>query len=179
MIPTRHNYINDFGQPIYMIDGAAHGSRTAADIELLVVHHTAGTDSRLYLRKNALQSSTTYLIGAYEDTGYKPRVYKYMSETFAAPYTQGFGSIAEDDTPLEINKAAIAIEVEGGVKQKDGTLFLEGVITESAILAASIIKYWRDRGIDLLLVGHKHIDERKQDPAFPWSAFCKEVYTRI
>lgn len=172
-------YTNDTGQAVYWIDGAAHGTRTAADLELLVIHHTAGVDSRLYLANNPLKSSTTYLVGAYADTGWQPRVYKYMSETFAAPYTQGFGSIGDEDTPLEINAAAIAIEVEGGVKQPDGTLFLEGVVEESAKLAASILRYWASRGVHLLLLGHKHIDPRKHDPSFLWTPFCQSVYRQV
>lgn len=179
MIPTIARYINDAGQAVYWIDGAAKGKRTADQLKYCFVHHTGGVDSRLYLQKNALSSSTTYLVGAYADTDWQPRVYKYMSETFDAPYTQGFAKIAEDDTGIEINRASVAIEIEGGVTQADGTLFLQGVIEQSAILAATILRYWASRGVHLLLLGHKHADSRKSDPAFPWTQFAKAVYTRI
>lgn len=176
IIPTQARYTNDAGQAVYWIDGAAKGTRIASDIEHLFIHHTGGVDSRKYLWRNELNSSSTYLVGAYEDTGWVPRVYKYMSETTDAPYTQGFGSIAEDDTPREINASGISIEVEGGINQGNGLLFRDGVMEETAKLSASIIRYWESKGIELLLIGHKHVDPRKNDPKWNWNRFCKLTY---
>ncbi len=170
ILPTKPTYTNDAGQPIFWIDGAAKGTRTAADLRLLVIHHTAGTDSRAYLANNPLKSSSTYVVGNYPDCGL--RVYKYMSETSAAPYTQGFGSISTLDTGEEINRASISIETEGPP-------FDPQVVDATATLAASILRYWAKQGRELLLIGHKHIDARKQDPAFSWQEFCKRVYALI
>lgn len=175
IIPTTKHHVNDASQPIFWIEGAARGNRTPDDLRLLVIHHTAGTDSRSYLARNALNSSTTYLVGSYPDAG-GVRVYKYMSESSSAPFTQGFGSIG---SVANINRSSIAIECEGGVPQSNGELFLPDVVEQSAILAASILRYWSARGIDLLLVAHKHVDKRKSDPAFDWSDFCKLVYAAV
>ncbi len=174
ILPTKPTYTNDAGQPIFWIDGAAKGTRTAADLRLLVIHHTAGTDSRAYLASNPINSSSTYLLGNYPDCGL--RVYKYMSEAHAAPYTQGFGSISTLDTAEEINKASISIEVEYdpaiGVVDPDA-------FDATATLAASILRYWAKQGRELLLIGHRHLDARKSDPAFSWQEFCKLVYSRV
>ncbi len=169
-LPTEHLYTNSAGQKVYWIDTAAKGKRSAADLRLLVIHHTAGTDSRAYLAENPLKSSSTYLVGKYPDCGL--RVYKYMTEGTSAPYTQGFGSISTLDTAEEINRASISIEIEGPPIDPQ-------VVDASALLAASIIRYWAEQGRDLLLIGHRHIDSRKSDPAFSWTDFCKLVYSNV
>ncbi len=166
-LPTEPLYSNSAGQKIYWINECAKGTRTPADLRLLVAHHTGGTDSRLYLARNALKSSSTYLVGKYPDCGL--RIYKYMSEGNAAPYTQGYGSISTLDTALEINKSAISIEMEGPPIDPD-------VLDASAKLTASILRYWDEQGRDLLLIGHKHLDARKKDPDWNWNDFCKRVY---
>lgn len=171
ILPTQPAYTNDANQKIFWIEGAPHGSRTASDLRLLVIHHTAGTDSREYLWSNPLKSSSTYLVGKYPDTGL--RVYKYMSETTAAPYTQGFGSIGPLDTANEVNRASISIETE--FNPKLGPVDPD-VFDATAKLAASILRYWSSKNIDLVLIAHKHIDSRKQDPAWDWGDFCKRTY---
>lgn len=177
---TEPIYTNILGQPVYWIDGAASGNRTDADVLLLVMHHTVGTDSREYLADNPLKSSATYLVGAYPDTDNKPRIYKYMSERTAAPYTQGFGSLG--GLAKGPNVAAISIEVEGlgGV-----TPFREDVLDASAKLAASIIKDWHDtRHRNLLLIGHDHLDSyfrkgRHNDPHWDHTRFNQKVYAFV
>lgn len=171
IVPDQPRYTNDAGQPIYWIDGAAHGTRTERDLRLLVIHHTAGTDSREYLQNNSKKSSSTYLVGEYPDAD-GVRVYKYMSETTAAPYTQGFGTIGPLSNGAKVNRAAISIEMEGPP-------LTPGVIQETAKLAASILRYWSAKGVDLVLIGHKHIDGRKHDPALDWGDFCKLVYSHV
>lgn len=179
-IPTEPIYTNNQGQPIYWIDGAAHGDRTEADVLLLVMHHTVGVDSRAYLADNPLKSSATYLVGAYPDTGNAPRIYKYMSERTDIPYTQGFGSLG--GLKAGPNSAAISIEVEG---LGGATPFREDVLTAAAKLAASIIKDWHDtRQRNLLLIGHDHLDNyyrkgRHDDPHWDHTRFNQQVYAFV
>jgi hypothetical protein len=174
VLPTKPSYTNDAGQAVYWIEGAARGSRGPAEIELLVVHHTAGRDSREYLAQNPVNSSSTYLIGEYPDLGGAVRVYKYMSEATAAPYTQGFGSLGgyplRPEIPHDnINRRCVSIEIEGPpISAK--------LQQEAAKLAGSILRYWRGQGRHLLLVGHKHIDDRKIDPDLNWGQFVAQVY---
>lgn len=176
-IPTDPLYKNILAQDIYWIDGAASGTRTEADTLLLVMHHTAGVDSRRYLADNPLDSSATYLVGAYVDTGNAPRIYKYMSERTDAPYTQGFGSLG--GLKRGPNAAAISIEVEG---MGGAAPFREDVLAAAAKLAASIIKDWHDaRDRNLLLIGHDHLDsyyrkDRHDDPHWDHTRFTQQVY---
>lgn len=173
-IGTTPMYTNILGQAVYWIDGAPHGDRTDADVLLLMMHHTAGTDSRRWLGGQAPDPvSVTYLVGAYADTGQQPRIYKYMSERTATPYTQGFGSLG--GLPGGLNTACISIEVEGPP-------FLQPVLDCAAKLAASIIKDWHDaRGRNLLLLGHDHTDnyyrkDRHTDPWWDHTRFNQMVY---
>jgi hypothetical protein len=176
-IGTTPIYTNILGQPVYWIDGAAHGSRTEADVLLLVLHHTAGTDSRTYLADNPNNASATYLVGAYPDTANAPRVYKYMSERTATPYTQGFGSLG--GLRYGPNSAAISIEVEG---LGGGSPFRPDVLTAAAKLGASIVKDWHDsRQRNLLVIGHDHLDsyyrkDRHNDPHWDWTRVIQQLY---
>jgi N-acetyl-anhydromuramyl-L-alanine amidase AmpD len=179
-LPTKPLYTNLLGQPVFWIGGAASGDRTENDVLLLVMHHTVGVDSREYLADNPLNSSATYLVGSYADTGDKPRIYKYMSARTAIPYTQGFGSLG--GVARGPNPAAISIEVEG---MGGATPFRDDVLTAAAKLAASIIKDWHDaRGRNLLLIGHDHLDsyyrkDRHDDPHFDWTRFTQQVYSFV
>lgn len=168
--PNDPIYINDAQQPIFWLDGANVGERMGRTPRYLVIHHTAGTDSRAYLQKNNRGVSCHYLVGLYGDASINPRVYKFASETTKITYTQGFSSIGPVNDP---NPWAISIEMEGPPIN-------DNVIDETATLAASIIRYWRQKSVELLLVGHKHIDRTgKVDPALDWCAFCKTVYSRM
>jgi N-acetyl-anhydromuramyl-L-alanine amidase AmpD len=168
-LPTAPTYVNDAGQPVYMLEATHKRKRLkAGDVRVLVIHHSGGRDSRLYLAEppDGRIVSSHYLVGAYPDTD-GPRVYKYASETHDCTYTQGFGVMG--GMTQSINDVAISIEVEGPP-------FDAAVLTEAAALARSILDYWREMGPDLVMVGHKHIDSRKPDPSFLWLDFCKMVY---
>lgn len=180
IIPTQPSYVNLLGQEVYFIDGANHGTRTEDDVRVLMLHHTAGVDSRVYLAQNALGVSASYCVGAYPDTGDKPRVYKYLSERTDIPYTQGYGKLG--GLPQNLNTHSISIEVEGlgGV-----TPFREDVLTAAAKLAASIIKDWHDaRGVNLVLLGHVHTDDyyrvgKHTDPHWDHTRFNQQVYAFV
>lgn len=172
-IPTEHSYVNLLGQEVYFIEGANFGTRTEQEALVLMLHHTQGTDSRRYLASNPLKVSATYCIGQYPDTGNVPRIYKYMSERTAVPYTQGHGDLG--GLPKNLNIHSISIEVEGPP-------FSDELLSAAAKLAASIIKDWHDaRGRNLVLLGHDHTDDyyrngRHTDPHFDWSRFAQQVY---
>jgi N-acetyl-anhydromuramyl-L-alanine amidase AmpD len=165
--PSTPLYTNTHRQPIYWIDGANVGSREGILPDFLVMHHTAGTDSRKYLWKNPKGVSTHYLIGIYPDAGPVPRIYKYATEGSQFTFTQGFSRIGPDEDP---NNRCISIEMEGPPVH-------QFVIDEAAKLAGSILRYWANKGRHLLLIGHRHIDlNGKLDPAVDWSHFCQRVY---
>ena len=167
---SRHAYTNDRGQEIWWIAGANVATRYPHTPRYLVMHHTAGTDSRDYLHQNDRGVSCHYLVGQYDDVGINPRVHKYAGEASQITHTQFFSTIGVIQNP---NPWAISIEMEGPPIDSN-------VQDEAATLAASIMRYWRGRGIDLLLLGHKHIDRQgKVDPALDWGAFCKTVYGRL
>ncbi len=169
-IPTTPAYQNDAGQDIYFIGGANHSPRGTNPLRYLVLHHTAGTDSRAYLRENALGVSCHYLIGLYPNAGINPRIYKFASESTQQTYTQGYSTIG---TTSNMNPFSVSIEIEGPPIDSN-------VLDEAATLAASILRYWYERGVDLLLIGHKHVDRQsKIDPATPWTALCKTIYGRV
>lgn len=170
-------YRNNLGQAIFWIDGAPCGNRSEADVLLLVLHHTEGTDSRGWLGGNAPKPvSATYLVGAYPDTQNLPRIYKYMSEREKVPYTQGLGSLG--GLPHNPNLHAISIEVEGPP-------FDERVLAAAATLAASIVIDWHNaRNRNLLIIGHDHLDDwdrkgRHTDPHWDWSDFLADVYIQM
>lgn len=172
-IETTPAYVNLLAQPVYMIRGAPIVPRTERDVLVLMLHHTAGTDSRRYLASNDRGVSSTYLVGAYPDTGNAPRVYKYFSETLAAPQAQGYGILG--GLPHNLNIHAISIEVEGPP-------FTDDLLAAAAKCAASIVKDWHDRvGRNLVVLGHDHTDDwhrpgRHTDPSFDWSRFLQQVY---
>jgi N-acetyl-anhydromuramyl-L-alanine amidase AmpD len=179
-IGTTPIYTNLLGQEVYWIDDANAGTRTEGETLVLMLHHTAGKDSRAYLANNPLGVSATYLVGAYADTGNVPRVYKYMSERTAVPYTQGFGSLG--GLPKNLNQHSISIEVEG---LGGATPFREDVLAAAAKLAASIIKDWHDaRHRNLVLLGHDHTDAyyrngRHNDPHWDHTRFNQQVYAFV
>lgn len=172
-IGTTPIYSNILGQPVYWIDGSAQGTRAESDALVLMMHHTAGRDSRRYLADNPLGVSATYLVGAYADTGNAPRIYKYMSERTAVPYTQGYGKLG--GLPRNLNQHSISIEVEGPP-------FSDALLAAAAKLAGSILKDWHDaRGYNLVLLGHDHTDDyyrrdRHTDPHYDWTRFAQQVY---
>lgn len=180
IIETTPAYTNLTGQLVYMIRGAPVVPRTERDVLVLEMHHTAGVDSRRYLADNPRGVSTTYLTGAYVDTGNVPRVYKYFSETTAAPQAQGAGELG--GLPHNLNTHAISIEVEA---LGSGVPFRADVLDCAAKLAASIIKDWHDRvGRNLVLLGHDHTDpwnrpNRHNDPHFDWTRFAQMVYAFV
>lgn len=169
VLPTQPLYTNDAGMPIFWIDGANVAPRpTGMRPRFLVIHHTAGSDSRKYLWKNPRGVSTHYLLGIYADAGPAPRTYKFASESSKQTFTQGYSSIGIIDNP---NPMSISIEIEGPPLAHD-------VIGEAARLAGAIRRYWSEHGVDLLLIGHKHIDTQgKTDPQLNWDAFCEQVYS--
>ncbi len=170
-LPTEPDYINAAGQPIYRLGAVHKDSRTVpGDIQLLVVHHTAGRDSRRYLVEptDGRQVSTHYLVGAYPDTREQPRIYKYGSEEHDAMYTQGNGRIGRL-AGRNPNDVAIAFEIEGPP-------FKSGVIEAAATLARVVLDYWNAKGKDPLLIRHLDLDPAKRDPAFDWLRFCRLVY---
>jgi N-acetyl-anhydromuramyl-L-alanine amidase AmpD len=179
-IETTPAYQNLLGQNVYMIRGAPVVPRTEKDVLVLMLHHTAGTDSRSYGADNPRGVSYTYLTGAYPDTGNVPRVYKYFSETNAAPQAQGGGKLG--GLPYNLNTHSITIEVEG---LGGAVPFRADVLDCAAKLAASIIKDWHDRvGRNLVLLGHDHTDlwtrpGRHSDPHFDWSRFAQQVYAFV
>ena len=170
-LPTSPAYVNDAGQPVYLITGANKAPRgPGVKPKFMVIHHTAGSDSRKYLWQNERGVSTHYLLGVYPDAGITPRVYKYASETLEQTFTQGFSTIGTDTNP---NPESISLELEGPPIQPQ-------VRVEAAKLVASILRYWAGRGVSLLLIGHKHIDTQgKQDPDLPWTAWCSDVYRQV
>jgi len=185
-IGTSPIYTNNLSQPIYWINGAPHGTRNEDDTYLLCLHHTQGSDSRLWLGGDAPNAvSSTYIVGAYPDTNYRPRVYKYMSERTDVPYTQGQGSIG--GLKPNINSHCISVEVEGpGAITESAPLgFSPDLLAAVATLCASIISDWHNaRGRSLLVIGHDHVDDyrrsgRHTDPHFDWSRVLQMIYTRL
>lgn len=173
MIPDEPRYTNLVGQPIYYVDAVHKAKRRhSGDVRVLCIHHTAGRDSRLFLLDpflvdpKASPVSAHYLIGQYEDTGSRPRIYKYASETKEQTYTQGFGILGGMS---QLNQIAVSFEIEGPP-------FSVELLTEAAVLVASVRQYWVDAGKDPLIIGHKHVDSRKNDPAFNWDQFMRWVY---
>lgn len=171
VLPTSPGYMNDLGQPIYLLQATSLGKRPAGVApRFLILHHTAGRDSREYLWDNELGVSTHYLIGTYPDTALMPRIYKFGSETNDVAYTQAFSSIGLLRDP---NNFCISIELEGPP-------IAPAVIETGATLAASIISYWSARDVDLVLLRHRDIDrQNKIDPTLGWTAFCREVYRQV
>lgn len=170
-------YQNNLGQFVYWIDGAPSGKRTEDQALLLVLHHTAGSDSRAWLAgASPSPVSATYLVGAYPDTGNKPRIYKYMSERTGVPFTQGYGVLGGLPT-VNPNMHAISIEIEGPP-------FRDDVLAAAATLAAAIVVDWHEaRNKNLLIIGHDHLDDwdrpdRHTDPHFDWSEFLADVYAQ-
>jgi hypothetical protein len=163
-IPALPTFMQD-GLPVYFIPGDDTAPRPVKDdVRLLVIHHSAGSDSRAYLRDNP-NVGCHYLVGAYPDTLWIPRIYKYASEANAVTYTQGYGSIGGyDGNPNDI---AASIEVEGGPD------FRDGVIDLAARLARTIL----NRRRNALMLRHLDIDDRKIDPSFDWLAWCYKVYS--
>lgn len=172
-IPTVPSYVNLLGQDVYFIDGANFGTRVEKDCLVLMLHHTAGKDSRRYLANNPLGVSATYCVGSYPDTDNKPRVYKYMSERTGVPYTQGFGKLG--GLRANLNQHSISIEVEGPP-------FSDELLSAAAKLAASILKDWHDnRQRCLVVLGHDHTDDyfradRHTDPHWDHTRFLQQVY---
>lgn len=167
VMPSIPSYMNSAGQAIYWIAGANIGKRGVELPKYLVLHHTAGTDSRAYLQKNKLGVSAHYLCGSYPDTGPNPVVLKYAGETDDVTYTQGYSTIGTVNDP---NPWCISIELEGPPIDP-------AVQQAGADLAGAILRYWSDRGVDLLLLRHKDIDRQgKIDPTLDWTWFCRRAY---
>jgi len=165
---ARYSYTNALGQDVYYVAGAnVYPAPVGLLKRFLVIHHTAGTDSRAYLKRNPKRVSTHYLIGNYDD-GRARRVYKYASEVRECTHTQGFGTIG-GYTAGNINDVCISIEIEG--PPIDDPLMLA-----AADLARSIIDTWRGLGVELLMLRHKDIDTQKSDPALQWNNFCQLTY---
>jgi hypothetical protein len=185
-IGTEPIYTNSLGQPIYWIDGAPQGSRTENQTYLLVLHHTAGSDSRRWLAGDAPNTvSATYLVGAYADTQYRPRIYKYMSERTKVPYTQGFGSIGGLRPAMNTHCISIEVEGPGPITEANPLGFSSDLLGTTATLAASILADWHNtRGRSLLVVGHDHIDRydrkgRHTDPHYDWTKMLQMIYSRL
>jgi N-acetyl-anhydromuramyl-L-alanine amidase AmpD len=164
-IPTTPLF-SDGGVPIYFIEGVAWSSArpTPGDVRALVFHHTGGVDSRLYLRKphDGRKVSTHYLIGAYADTGWQPRVYKYMTEGSRSAWTQGGGVLGGH--PGNPNDYSVSFEIEGPP-------FRDDVLD----LAAALVRVVWNRYPSALVCRHLDIDDNKHDPAFPWLPFMRMV----
>src|SRR3712207_6509410 len=167
-IPTSPLYTNASGQDIYWIEGANAPKRSQpGGVELLVIHDTAGSDSRDYLRSNARRVSATYLVGTYRDTN-GPRIYKYMSEANNAPQTQG-PALVGGIRASNCNEVSVSIEIEEASLDKP-------TIATAALLAAEILRGWRERGRYLVMVPHHIIQGDKSDPRLDWHAWCEQVY---
>lgn len=179
-IETTPAYQNLLAQDVYMIRGAPIVQRSEKDVLVLMLHHTAGVDSRKYLASNALNVSSTYLVGAYADTGNAPRIYKYFPETTAAPQAQGYGVLG--GLPHNLNIHAITLEIEG---MGGNTPFRDDVLDCAAKLAASILKDWHDRvGRNLVVLGHDHTDAftrqgRHTDPHWDHLRFNQKMYAYV
>lgn len=172
IFPTSPAYINNAGQAIFLLPAVHKSPRAVSgDVRLLVIHHTGGTDSRLYLADpgDGREVSSHYLVGDYANVGV--RIYKYGSETTDAMWTQGGGRLGGLQG-MNPNQVAISIEIEGPPVKP-------AVFDAAALLAASIIRYWRKQGRELLLIRHRDIDPNKRDPDLDWTAFCQSVYTRL
>jgi N-acetyl-anhydromuramyl-L-alanine amidase AmpD len=158
----------DGGIPIYWIDGVVHydARPTPGDIRVIVAHHTGGSDSRLYLRKpnDGRKVSTHYLAGAYADTGWQARMYKYMTEGSKRAWTQGGGWLGGH--PGNPNSYCVSVEIEGPP-------FRDDVLA----LAAKMTRVILNRYPNALLIRHLDMDDAKHDPAFPWLPFCQMVYS--
>jgi N-acetyl-anhydromuramyl-L-alanine amidase AmpD len=164
-------YTNDDGQDVWWIEGAAAHPRPVGVLpSVLVMHHSGGSDSRDYLRSNNRKVSSHYLVGDWPDVdGY--RVYKYASERKTATHTQGPAKLGGRGG-LNVNDYAISIEIEGPP-------ISYGLMDYSARLAASILRYWRDIGVQLVMLTHDSIQVDKDDPAMDWGQFCALTYGRL
>lgn len=165
-IPTSPAFV-DGGIPVYWIEDVRYsGIRPViGDVRAVVEHHTGGKDSREYLRwpTDGRQVSTHYLVGAYADTNWEARVYKYLTEGRGMAYTQGGGYMRGH--PGNPNAYSVSVEIEGPP-------FRDDVLDLAARLTAVILA----RYPNALLIRHLDLDNAKHDPAFEWLPFCKAVY---
>ena len=169
-LPTEPLYVNAAGQPIFWIEGANVGTRARAHPpSVLVIHDTAGTDSREYLRKNDRGVSCHYLVGLYADTP-GARIYKYASEALNTTHTQGPGRLG-GIRASNINDVAISVEIELSSLNAE-------VIGTAARLCREIIRGWQERGRQLVMLPHHIIQADKSDPRLDWRAFCQAVYAQ-
>jgi len=161
-------YRNSADQEVYLVKGAnTYAAPASIPKRYLVLHHTAGVDSRQYLLNNPGRVSSHYLVGDY-DANRARRIYKYASEIRECTHTQGLGSIGGYALG-NINDVCVSIEVEGPPIDPALRLYV-------AKLARSIIDGWAALGVSLTMLRHRDIDHRKPDPAMDWTKFCQEVY---
>lgn len=73
-----------------------------------------------------------------------------------------------------VNPNAISLGVE-----IEGPQFPGPLLAISARVTAALIQFCRDAGSDPFLIGHKHIQDDKSDPAFNWNDFVKVVYSNL
>lgn len=129
----------------------------------IVVHHTAGTDSRAYGENNPRNVSYHLLIGRYAG---KIEVHQYGSLLRLAAFHAGFGVLW--DPSQNLNGWSIGIEVEGPP-------FDALLLNRAAYLTACVMDYCRRQNLEAFPIAHKHVDPNKQDPSFSWVGFIRMV----
>jgi N-acetyl-anhydromuramyl-L-alanine amidase AmpD len=169
LLPAQPLYTNPSGQGIFWIDGANTAPRPdGRKPSVLVIHDTAGTDSRQYLANNDRGVSAHYLVGEYPDcTG--PRIYKYASEAKRITHTQGPGRLG-GIRASNINEVAISIEIETPMLSSSS-------LSYAALLAQEVLRGWQQVGVDLIMLPHRIIQADKYDPRLNWSRWCTMVYS--
>ena len=166
-LPTKAAYALETGPDVFYVNTKHKSARPVpGSVLFLVIHHTAGTDSRQHLIENKDLVSCHYLMGFYPDVPGGLRTYKFASEHLERTHTQGLGRIGPW---TKLNDVSVSFEIEGPPFRGD-------VLEMSARVVAASMIHWRRNGMDPLIVGHKHTDKRKHDPAFAWNPFVSRVY---
>lgn len=137
---------------------------------VIVLHATAGTDSRKWLSTTSkpvvsanrliMRDGTIYKIVADEDTAY--------GQGFArmGPYREG--------GVFTLNDVALSIELEN---TNDGSELYP--VEQIRACAAQVCEWFGKYGY-LAVVGHSWVDTRKTDPSgFPWATFYNALHGAI
>jgi N-acetyl-anhydromuramyl-L-alanine amidase AmpD len=193
------------GTPIYRVEAVHKRLRRlslnqwpASRSVYLITHFTesGNKDSRNYLLNpgDGRVVSAHYLAGQYADMNNgQPSIIKYAGEADEATYTQGFGIIGDladydHGTDWSDGKVLVAVKVNANDAcigyEIDANPTASGMPSPSLLNAvtahmADIIRYWAARKVEVVLLGHKHIDPHKNDPELDWVMFDKMVKAQV
>jgi N-acetyl-anhydromuramyl-L-alanine amidase AmpD len=163
--------ITDFHADAQHFGGHRRGYR------FIVLHHTGGTDSKLWLSRTSPLSKPVSVQRLITKTGKNIKI----ADDDEVAWTQGFARIGplprktpQGATIESVNDWALAIEFEnlGDGKDPYPTPQLE-------MGAAQVVEWWGAYGF-MALVAHAWIDENKNDPlGFPWDLFYSMIWMRL